>query len=71
MALAGIGDRVEGLHAVAAALAAGRVEELTVERGRLDHPEVARLVEECRRRGVSLKVVSDLVTLATTTSPQG
>ncbi|MGH8934793.1 MAG: 23S rRNA (guanosine(2251)-2'-O)-methyltransferase RlmB [Acidimicrobiia bacterium] len=71
MALAGIGDRIEGLHAVAAALAAGRVEELTVERGRLDHPEVARLVEECRRRGVSLKVVSDLVTLATTTSPQG
>jgi 23S rRNA (guanosine2251-2'-O)-methyltransferase len=71
MALAGIGDRVEGLHAVAAALAAGRVEELTVERARINHPEVARLVEECRRRGVTLKVVSDLTPLAITASPQG
>jgi 23S rRNA (guanosine2251-2'-O)-methyltransferase len=71
MALAGIGDRVEGLHAVAAALAAGRVEELTVERGRLDNPEVGRLVDECRRRGVTLEVVSDLAPLATTTAPQG
>lgn len=71
MVLAGIGDRVEGLHAVAAALAAGRIEQLTVERGRLDHPEVARLVEEGRRRGVEVEVVPDLVPLATTTSPQG
>ena len=34
MAPAGIGHRVEGVHAVAAALAAGRVERLIVEKGR-------------------------------------
>jgi 23S rRNA (guanosine2251-2'-O)-methyltransferase len=71
MALAGIGDRVEGLHAVAAALAAGRVARLTVERRRIEHPEVARLVQECRRRGLEVEVVTDLGHLATTGAPQG
>ena len=36
MARPGIGNSVEGVHAVTAALAAGRVERLTVERSRLE-----------------------------------
>ena len=43
MAPAGIGDRVEGLHAVAAAIAAGRVRTLHVEQSRLRHDDVAAI----------------------------
>ncbi len=39
MAPAGIGDSLEGLHAVAAGVRAGRVTELFVERQVLDRDE--------------------------------
>lgn len=71
MARSGIGDRLEGLHAVAAALRAGRVEELWVESGRLDRPEVAGLVEEARASGVEVHVVGDVRSMAISAVPQG
>lgn len=67
MAPAGYGDSVEGVHAVAAALAAGRVERL--------------YVEESRRGGLRdllagvdgdmVKFVEDVRSLADTDAPQG
>lgn len=71
MALAGIGADVEGTHAVAAALAAGRVRELRVEKGRLDRGEVATIVEHARSAGITVHVVPDVRPLATTAAPQG
>ena len=43
MAPAGIGDSVEGVHAVRAAIAAGRVEHLLVDRRRRD--DIDELIE--------------------------
>jgi len=65
VAPAGIGSRVEGLHAVVAALAAGRVRRLTVERGRKldalgDLPPGLQVVE-----------VQDVRDRAETSAPQG
>lgn len=71
MAPAGIGRNVEGIHAVAAALAAGRVESLTVERGRSERAEVAALVAEARTAGVEVRRVDDVRPIAETTAPQG
>jgi 23S rRNA (guanosine2251-2'-O)-methyltransferase len=71
MAPAGIGDSVEGHHAVAAALAAGRVVELVVERRRSARPELASLVEVGRGMGVDVTLVDDVRPLAATTAPQG
>ncbi len=67
MALAGYGDNVEGVHAVTAALAAGRVERLYVEesrRGRLG--ELLTGVDE-----EMVKFVEDVRSLADTDAPQG
>jgi 23S rRNA (guanosine2251-2'-O)-methyltransferase len=66
MARAGIGDRVEGRHAVMAALAAGRVEELWYDLDQHD-PIVATAL----RAGITCHRVSDLRSLATITAPQG
>lgn len=67
MAPAGYGDKVEGIHAVAAALAAGRVEQLYVERGRRSRLEhVLSTVEESR-----VVLVDDVRTMADTEAPQG
>jgi 23S rRNA (guanosine2251-2'-O)-methyltransferase len=64
VAPAGIGNRVEGVHAVAAALAAGRVKSLTVERGRqFDWLDDAA--------GIPVREVDDVRPLAETTAPQG
>lgn len=63
MARAGIGNRVEGLHAVAAALAAGRVRHLTVERKR----DLSSLGDV----SVPVSEVDDVRPLAETTAPQG
>ena len=71
MAPAGIGGSVEGIHAVAAAFAAGRVVELTVERSRLRHREIGPLVERARAAGIGVEVVESLAGLAVTTAPQG
>ena len=71
MALAGIGAEVEGLHAVSAAIDAGRVEVLVVEKGRLQRDDVAGLVERARDHGAKINVVGDVRPLAVTTAPQG
>jgi 23S rRNA (guanosine2251-2'-O)-methyltransferase len=68
MAPAGIGGRVEGLHPVRAALAAGRVRVLTVERSRRDLDD---LVAEAQAVGASVELVDDVRPLAQTESPQG
>ncbi|MBT8247499.1 MAG: RNA methyltransferase [Acidimicrobiia bacterium] len=65
MAPAGIGSRVEGVHAVAAALAAGRVRRLTVERGR------SRDALGGVPAGIEVVEVDDVRPLAETTAPQG
>lgn len=69
MAPAGFGSRVEGLHAVAAAVEAGRVNRLFVERGRRDRADVAALVT--RVGSDRVRVIDDVRTLATTDAPQG
>ena len=67
MAPAGYGDSVEGIHAVAAALAAGRVERLYVDESRL-----SRLGDLLSAIDDSLvKVVEDVRSLADTDAPQG
>jgi len=67
VAPAGYGDRVEGVHAVTAAIRAGRVERLFVERGRL-----ARLSDVLSGLDDSaISVVDDIRSLAGTESPQG
>lgn len=67
MARAGYGDRVEGVHAVAAALDAGRVRKLYVERRRI--PRLGPIVSSVDDR--ILAVVDDVGAMAETTEPQG
>jgi len=67
MAPAGYGSRVEGVHAVAAALAAGRVRKLYVERGRRDrlHDLLVDVNDDL------VRFVDDVRSLADTDAPQG
>lgn len=69
MAPAGYGDRVEGLHAVAAAAAAGRVQRLLVERSRLRRAEVGAIVASLPSGRV--EEVDDVRPFASTEAPQG
>ncbi|MCJ7726736.1 MAG: 23S rRNA (guanosine(2251)-2'-O)-methyltransferase RlmB [Acidimicrobiia bacterium] len=69
MAPPGIGRSVEGHHAVAAAVAAGRVVRLLVELRRADG--YADLISAARFAGAEVKVVDDVRPMADTTSPQG
>jgi 23S rRNA (guanosine2251-2'-O)-methyltransferase len=69
MAPAGYGDRVEGLHAVAAAAEAGRVRRLFVERGREAREEVARIVRTVAPDTVT--AVEDIGEVAVTDGSQG
>jgi len=71
MAPVGIGVEVEGFHAVAAAVAAGRVIALTVEEHRLRLGTYARLVAGAERSGAVVDVVGDVRPLAVTPTPQG
>lgn len=71
MAPAGIGVDVEGLHAVAAAAAAGRVRELYVEARRRHTPEVEDLVGIATSAGAKIREIEDVRTLAVTSAPQG
>lgn len=71
MAPAGIGDSVEGIHAVAAALAAGRVTELVVERRRSDRSELAGLVADAAAAGIPVTTVEDVRVVTATAAPQG
>lgn len=67
MALGGYGDKVEGIHAVAAAVAAGRVERLYVERGR--RTRLGDLLSGVDPGRVVL--VDDVRSMAETDAPQG
>jgi 23S rRNA (guanosine2251-2'-O)-methyltransferase len=69
VAPAGFGSRVEGLHAVAAAVEAGRVNRLYVERSRRERVDVAALVT--RVGSDRVRLIDDVRTLATTDAPQG
>jgi 23S rRNA (guanosine2251-2'-O)-methyltransferase len=69
MAPAGYGNRVEGLHAVAAAADAGRVKRLFVERSRQARPDVLAIIGQVGNDRVSL--VDDLRDEAHTDAPQG
>ncbi|HLE38722.1 MAG TPA: 23S rRNA (guanosine(2251)-2'-O)-methyltransferase RlmB [Acidimicrobiia bacterium] len=65
----GIGHSVEGIHAVTAALAAGRVERLTVERSRLE--SLQTMLATARGLGVDVEIVADVRRDAATDAPQG
>ena len=69
MAPAGYGNRVEGLHAVAAAAAAGRVRKLWVEKRRIDRSEVRSILDLVGE--TQTFVVADVRFLAETEAPQG
>ncbi len=69
MAPAGIGVRVEGIHAVAAALAAGRVRKLFVESGRASRQPLGGMIQA--NPDVQVEMVDDVRPLAATTAPQG
>jgi 23S rRNA (guanosine2251-2'-O)-methyltransferase len=67
MAPAGYGDKVEGTHAVLAAARAGRVVSVYVERARLNGlGEVLSATGDAK-----VRVVDDVMSMATTDSPQG
>ena len=70
MARAGIGDRVEGTHAVSAAVAAGRVTKLMVDAARSD-PEITALIAAAEANGAEVELVADIASLALTDAPQG
>lgn len=67
MAPAGYGDRVEGIHAVAAALEAGRVQHLYVEEGR--RKSVSDLLDLAG--SVQVSYVEDVRDRADSRAPQG
>ncbi len=69
MASAGIGDRVEGVHAVSAAMAAGRVVSLRIDEKRRDIAELADLAAAALGRGIEVEFVAELD--AVTAVPQG
>ena len=71
MAAAGYGDSVEGVHAVEAALGAGRVLDLKVERRRMGKPPLDSIIDSARSAGIKVSVVDDVRPLASTTAPQG
>ena len=71
MALAGFGDSLEGFHAVEAAVAARRVEELWVEESRVHHPEFGALIAMAEEHGGRVRVVKDVTQFALTSTPQG
>lgn len=69
MASAGIGRRVEGTHAVAAALAAGRVARLHVEERR--RRSLGDLLADAAAAGIPTDVVDDVRAIAESSTPQG
>lgn len=71
MASVGIGDSLEGFHAVRAAFDAGRVIRIQAERSREDRPQYAALLGEAREAGVTVDLVSDVRDQAVTAAPQG
>lgn len=69
MASAGIGRSVEGIHAVLAAIRAGRVRSLRVERSR--RKGLGEVLAEAESRGVEVRFVDDVRNDAETSAPQG
>lgn len=69
MAPAGYGNRVEGIHAVAAAATRGRVRKLWVEEKRLGRAEIAEIVEAVGREKTA--PIRDVRPMAETEAPQG
>ncbi len=69
MAPAGIGAEVEGIHAVAAAIATGRVTRLLIDRSRVDGLD--ELMAGAGAAGVVVEFVDDIEDIATTSAPQG
>jgi 23S rRNA (guanosine2251-2'-O)-methyltransferase len=69
MAPAGYGNRVEGIHSVAAAASGGRVRKLWVEEKRLARAEIAEIVEAVGRERTA--PVRDVRPMAETEAPQG
>lgn len=69
MGSAGIGTELEGRHAVAAALTAGRVTRLVVESARVE--SYRELVAEAHRQGIIVDVVDDVRDRSRTEAPQG
>jgi 23S rRNA (guanosine2251-2'-O)-methyltransferase len=69
MAPPGIGAEVEGLHAVSAAVDAGRVTKLTVAAARKHG--LADLIATARQKGATVDVIDDVRQLAMTSAPQG
>lgn len=65
----GIGAEVEGVHAVAAALDAGRVLRLTVEASR--RRGLSDLLDAATRAGAEVGFVDDVRDFAVTSAPQG
>lgn len=71
MARAGIGDRVEGFHAVDAAVKAGRGVTVRIERRRFDQEAYRDLADAAQARGARVEVVDDVRDFALTSAPQG
>ncbi len=69
MAPAGIGAEVEGVHAVTAAVAAGRAIRLLVDHSRSEN--LGDLVKAARIAGVVVEEVDNLRDVAVTSAPQG
>lgn len=69
MAPAGYGNRVEGVHAVAAAAEAGRIRKLWVERRRVGRPGISEVVSGLDPAIV--RTVQDVRKEAETDAPQG
>lgn len=69
MAPSGIGDSVEGVHAVTAALEAGRVEALVIESG--SREALRPLIHEAFAGGVPVEFVDDVRAMSSTSAPQG
>ncbi|MGI9667868.1 MAG: 23S rRNA (guanosine(2251)-2'-O)-methyltransferase RlmB [Acidimicrobiia bacterium] len=71
MAPAGIGTDLEGIHAVGAAVEAGRVTRLTVEKRRSNKDDVVRIVDAATDAGIYVEFVDDVRDQAQTGAPQG
>ena len=71
MAHAGIGAELEGIHAVEAALDAGRVVDITAERRRAERTDVCRVVAKAVDANIPVRYVDDVRPMAATQAPQG
>ncbi|MCP3999033.1 MAG: 23S rRNA (guanosine(2251)-2'-O)-methyltransferase RlmB [bacterium] len=71
MASAGIGDSLEGFHAVRAALDAGRVTHIRVENSRTRRNDYTQLVSDATAAGVPVQRVDSVRDAAVTAAPQG